>query len=126
MLIITATSSAIITRSLYCNGITPCTASFCVLGISLGIACMRITRITVSSLARRCVGLLHTHVDTHVRHATPAGRPAERRNRGYFCRHQSLVAGLSRFTAVREKQRKREARSRRGDSDFVRRHDTMP
>lgn len=37
---------------------------------------MRITRITVSSLARRCVGLLHTHVDTCVVPRRPAGRPA--------------------------------------------------
>lgn len=120
----------VITRSLllldYIERVTNA-ASFSVLGISLGVACMRITRITISSLSflRYRVGFA-THARGHVRRATPAGRPAERRNRGYFCRHQSLVAGLSRSTSVWEKQRKRGVRSRRRDSDFVRKHDTMP
>lgn len=39
-------------------------------------------------------------MDTCVASSRPAGRlSAERWNRGYFCRHQSLVAGLSREAA---------------------------
>lgn len=54
-------------------------------------------------------------------------RPARRWDRSYFCRHQSLVAGLKssrRWTSGEEEAGR--AQSRKGDSDFVRGHDTMP